>query len=66
MQKQKKIPRKNKDMEKKRSGPKPRLYSLHPLEFEEALDILLKAKPKKKVSKDAQVDAEEGKKTAEK
>jgi len=40
---------------KKRSGPKPRLYSLHPLEFEEALDRLLKAKPKKK-----------GKETAEK
>jgi len=43
---------------KKRSGPKPRLYSLHPLKFDEALDHLLKAKPKKKDKETAEKPAE--------
>lgn len=33
--------------EKNRSGPEPKLISLHPLEFEEVVDILVKGKPKK-------------------
>jgi hypothetical protein len=32
---------------KKRPGPKPELFSLYPLNFDEAVDILVKAKPKK-------------------
>lgn len=33
--------------ERKRPGPKPKLISLHPLQFEEVVDALLKKKQKK-------------------
>ena len=39
-------------MKNKRSGPKPELFSLYPLKFDEAVDILVKAKPKKNDDKD--------------
>jgi hypothetical protein len=35
-------------MKKKRPGPKPKLISLYPLQFDEAAEVLLKAKPKKR------------------
>jgi len=47
-------------MKKKRPGPKPKRISLYPLKFDEAVDILIKAKPKKQNDK-KEVDAEEDK-----
>jgi hypothetical protein len=56
------VPTRKHTTKKKRSGPEPEVISLHPLEFDEALDILLKAKPKKK---DAKQIKEEGKSAPE-
>jgi hypothetical protein len=42
--------------EKKRTGPKPELFSLYPLKFDEAVDSLVKAKPKQR--KEAVVEKE--------
>jgi hypothetical protein len=47
------MPAKKHITKKKRSGPKPELFSLYPLKFDEAVDILVKAKPKKKSDKES-------------
>ncbi len=46
------MPAKKRTAKKKHSGPKPELFSLYPLNFDEAVDILVKAKPKKKSDKE--------------
>jgi len=58
------MPTKKHTTEKKRSGPKPQLISLYPLKFEEAVDILIKAKPKKRGDKDTPEEKGQNKKPA--
>jgi hypothetical protein len=54
--------RKTKVSTKKSSGPKPELFSLYPLKFDEAVDILVKAKPMKDDDEDVKKESDKSKK----